>query len=232
MTILKTCEKPRSSCIYKLHKPLLPHSPQNNVQILVWQLTHQSLSPPLYSQAAAASVAEPLEGVVQRAPCRHPPETAGECPADPPEPGWQPGARLAPRVGGHRSHPQWSRVRAPTKTELYSHYMDEIVCFSGKLLIFYSCCNHSGNKSKLRKLNSTKTSFFLLLQRVIDQNSLSVPAVGGDRLFAHHALHVPPDSGGCSRQLWPAEPGAQHQPHLHRLTGEIMSCGFIKKKCA
>lgn len=59
------------------------------------------------------------------------------------------------------------------------------------------------------------------LQRVIDPNSLPVPAVGGDRLPAHHALHVPPDRSGCSRQLRSAEPGAQHQPDLHRPAGEI-----------
>lgn len=67
------------------------------------------------------------------------------------------------------------------------------------------------------------------LQRVIDPNSLPVPAVGGDRLPAHHALHVPPDRSGCSRQLRPAEPGAQHQPHLHWPTGErtnALSCGL------
>lgn len=59
-----------------------------------------------YPQAAAASVAESPEGVVQRAACRHPAETAGERPADPTEPGRQPGTRLAPCLGCHRSHPQ------------------------------------------------------------------------------------------------------------------------------
>lgn len=59
-----------------------------------------------YSQAAAASFAEPPEGVVQRVPCGHPAETAGERPADPAKPGRRPGAWLAPRLGRHRSHPQ------------------------------------------------------------------------------------------------------------------------------
>lgn len=58
-------------------------------------------------------------------------------------------------------------------------------------------------------------------QGVIDPNSLPVPAVGSDRLPAHHALHLPPNRSGCSRQLRPAEPGAQHQPHLHWPFGEI-----------
>lgn len=68
-----------------------------------------------------------------------------------------------------------------------------------------------------------ETEFICLvsLQRVIDPNSLPVPAVSGDRLPAHHALHVPPDCSGCSWQLRPAEPGAQHQPHLHWPTGEM-----------
>lgn len=59
-----------------------------------------------------------------------------------------------------------------------------------------------------------------------------MPAVGGDRLPSHHALHVPPDCSGCSWQLWPSEPGAQHQPHVHRLTGtitDVYSCGSYYK---
>ena len=58
-------------------------------------------------------------------------------------------------------------------------------------------------------------------QGVLDQNSLPVPPVGGDRLPTHNALHVPPDRGGRGRQLWAAEPGAEHQPDVHRAAGEM-----------
>lgn len=58
-------------------------------------------------------------------------------------------------------------------------------------------------------------------QRVVDPNSLPVPAVGGDGLPTHDALHLPPDCSGSSWQFWPAEPGAQHQPHVHWPAGEI-----------
>ena len=62
--------------------------------------------------AGAAAAAQPLEGVVQRAACRHQAEAAGERVADPPEPGGQPGAWLAPGPRCHRCHPQRPGVSA------------------------------------------------------------------------------------------------------------------------
>lgn len=70
---------------------------------------------------------------------------------------------------------------------------------------------------------------FFVPQRVSHTNSLPVPAVGRDRLPTHNALHVPPDSGGGSGQLWASESGAEHQPDVHRTAGEESVCMLRNK---